>query len=212
MNEAPQISTVDEACTVISSWFGWKNNLVGSQIALPFAVPQAIETVNRRLGRLWLEDPQARGGINIFDSQDTLVSPHRYQARPDGIVPMIWENQGVWGCGFRPDMSAQLWVTGDWPDDQSDTHTWRSTHDVVDTAVIFVMLANAIWASADCRMDEEDEKPAEANRLLWTFAPWAGFSGFWTNNDRTLIRMHAGIWLGRHCAPVTRLISGNCGC
>jgi hypothetical protein len=189
MNEAPQISTVDEACTVISSWFGWKNNLVGSQITLPFAVPRAIETVNRRLGRLWLEDPQTRGDFRIFDSQDTLVSPHRYQARPDGIVPMIWENQGVWGCGFKPEMSAQLWVTGDWPDSQSDTHAWRPTQDVVDTAVIFVMLANAIWASADCRMDEEDEKPAEADRLLWTFAPWAGFSGFWTNNDRTLIRM-----------------------
>jgi hypothetical protein len=62
MNEAPQISTVDEACTFISSWFGWKNDLVGSQITLPFAVPQAIKTVNRRLGRLWLE----RGNIRIL--------------------------------------------------------------------------------------------------------------------------------------------------
>jgi len=189
MNEAPQISTVDEACTVISNWFDWKDDLAGSQIKLPFAVPQAIETVNRRLGRLW-----SRGEIGLFGSQDKLISPHRYQARPDGIVPMIWENQGVWGCGFKPEMSAQLWVTGDWPDDHSDTQAWRPTQDVVDTAVIFVMLANAMWASAKCEMDEEDEKPDEADRLLWTFAPWPEFSGFWTNNDRTLIRMQGSGW------------------
>jgi hypothetical protein len=200
MNEVPQIiSTVGEACTVISGWFGWKNDLVGSQITLPFAVPQAIQTVNRRLGRLWLEDRHARGNVNIFDSQDTLISPHRYEARPDGVVPIIWENQGVWACGFKPETSTRLWVTGDWPDDQSGASAWRPTQDVVDTAIIFVMLANAIWASADCQMDEE-EKPAGVGRLVWTFAPWAGFSGFWTNNDQTL--MYAGIGLGRHCAPV----------
>ena len=72
---------------------------MGSQIALPFAVPQAIETVNRRLGRLWLEDHQARGDINIFGSQDTLVSPHRYQARPDDIVPMIGKIKASGGVG-----------------------------------------------------------------------------------------------------------------
>jgi len=190
MNEAPQIiSTVGEACTTIRDWFGWKNDLVGAQITLPFAVPQAIQTVNRRLGRLWLE----RGNVRIFDSQDTLISPHRYEARPDGVVPMIWENQGVWACGFKPETGAQLWVSGYWPDGQSGESAWRPTRDVVDTAIIFVMLANAIWASTDCQMDEE-EKPKEVDRLLWTFAPWPGFSGFWTNNDQTLIRMQGLGW------------------
>jgi hypothetical protein len=195
MNEALQIvSTVEEACTVVSRWFGWKNDLVGSQITLPFAVPQAIQTVNRRLGRLWLEDRHARGDINIFDSQDTLISPHRYEARTEGVVPIIWENQGVWACGFKPETGAQLWVTGDWPDDQSGARAWRLTQDVVDTAIIFVMLANTIWASADCEMDEEGRKPTEVDQILWTFAPWAGFSGFWTNTDQTLIRMHGSGW------------------
>jgi hypothetical protein len=167
MNEVPQIiSTVDEACTFISRWFGWKDNLAGPQITLPFTVPRAIETVNRRLGRLWLEDRQAHGEIDIFGSQDSLISPHQYQARPDGIVPMIWENQGIWGCGFKPEMGAQLWVTGDWPDDDSGSR----------------------------ESDDEDEKPAGADRLLWTFAPWAGFRGFWTNNDQTLIRIQGLGW------------------
>jgi hypothetical protein len=190
MTKAPQIiSTVEEACTVIIGWFSWKNDVVGSQIILPFAVPQGIQIVNRRLGRLWLED----GNVNIFDSQDTLISPHRYEARPDGVVPMIWENQGVWACGFKPETDAQLWVTGEWPDDQSSARAWRPTQDVVDTAIIFVMLANTIWASGDCQMDEE-EKPTEVGRLLWKFAPWASFSGFWTNDDQTLLRMQGLGW------------------
>jgi hypothetical protein len=91
-------------------------------------------------------------------------------------------------------MGAQLWVTGDWPDDDSGSRAWRLTQNVVDTAVIFVMLANAIWASASCESDDEDEKPAGADRLLWTFAPWAGFRGFWTNNDQTLIRIQGLGW------------------
>jgi hypothetical protein len=195
MNDAPQIiSTVDDVCTFISGWFGWTDNLAGSQIMLPFTVPQAVETVNRRLGRLWLEDPQAHGEIDIFGSQDSLISPHQYQARPDGIVPMIWENQGVWGCGFKPEMGAQLWVTGDWPEDQSGSRGWRLTQNVVDTAVIFILLSNAIWASPDCEIDDQDEKPAEAGRRVWTFAQWAGFFGFWTNNDQTLIRMQGLRW------------------
>jgi hypothetical protein len=190
MSEAQQIiSTVEEACTVINGWFGWKNDVVGSQLILPFAVPQGIQIVNRRLGRLWLED----GNVNIFDSQDTLISPHRYEARPEGVVPAIWENQGAWACGFKPETDAQLWVTSDWPDGQSGAHVWRPTQDVVDTAIIFVMLANAIWASADCPMDEED-RPTEIGRLLWKFASWAGLSGFWTNDDQTSLRMQGLGW------------------
>jgi hypothetical protein len=188
MNEAPMIATVEEACAVISDWFGWKN-LGGASISLPFDVPQGIEIVNHHLGRLWLED----GDTTIFNSQDTLISPHRYAVEPDGIVPMILENQGVWVCGFKPDTGAQLWVMGDWPGDEAGSRAWRPTHEVVDTAIIFVLLANAIWASADCQMDEDD-KPEEFCRLLWASAPWAGFSGFWTNDGQTLLRMQGWGW------------------
>jgi|GEM_PF-3866127 len=194
MNKPPTIiSTVDEACTVIIDWFGWKNNLAGSQITLPFAVPQSIQTVNHRLGRLW-EDPRACGDVNILDGQDTLISPHRYEAGPDGVVKAIWENQGVWGCGFKPETGAQLWVTGSWSTDECDAHAWRPMQDVIDTVVIFVLLTNLVLASADCQYDDQDEKPDEADRLLWAFAPWSGFSGFWTNKDQSLIRMQGWGW------------------
>jgi hypothetical protein len=190
VNEAQQIiSTVEAACTFIARWFDWKSDLAGSEIALPFAVPRSIDVLNRRLGGLWLED----GSVKLFRSQDKLISPHRYAVRPDGVVPMIWENQGVWGCGFKPETGAQLWVTGDWPIDQPGTRDWRPTPDVVDIAIIFVLLANAMWASADCELDEED-KPAEAGRLLWKFAPWLEFSGFWTNDDQNLMRMQGADW------------------
>ena len=202
MNELPKtISTVDDACTFIINWFGWSDDLAGSQITLPFVVPQAIQTLNHRLGRLW-EDPRACGDVNIFDSQDTLISPHQYEAGPDGVVKAIWENQGVWGCGFKPETGAQLWVTGCWPTDEGCPPTrddecdaaWRPTQDVIDTAVIFELLQHAVLASVDCQYDDEDEKPDEADRLLWAFAPWADFSGFWTNKDQSLIRMQGWGW------------------
>ncbi|WP_426408619.1 hypothetical protein [Bradyrhizobium ganzhouense] len=190
MSEPPQIiATIEDACSFIADWFGLKDDPAGSPIALPFEMPQAIQVVNRRLGRLWLE----HGNVRIFDSQDTLISPHRYEVQPDGIVPVILENQGVWACGFKPETGAQLWVTGDWPGDQVGSNAWRLTQDVVDTAIVFVMLANAVWTSAGCQLDE-NEKATEFRRRLWTFAPWTGFSGFWTNEDRTLMRMQGSGW------------------
>jgi hypothetical protein len=194
VNEPAQISNVDNACAVIKDWFGWQHDISGPPIVLPFAVPEAINTVNRRIGRLWLPDATSSGYPKIFDSQDTVIPPLRYQAQPDGIVPMIWENQSVWGCGFKPETGTQLWVTGDWPDEPKNAGGWRPTRDVVDTAIIFVLLANTMWASADCVMDKEDHAPAQVDRLLFTFAPWAGFAGFWTNSDRSLLRMQGSRW------------------
>ncbi|MDO5606333.1 MAG: hypothetical protein Q4G25_14340 [Paracoccus sp. (in: a-proteobacteria)] len=59
----------------------------------------------------------------------------------------------------------------------------------VDIALIFALLGNTVWATPDCMMDEDDDKPAGADRLLRGFAPFAGFHGFWTDAGMTLIRM-----------------------
>jgi hypothetical protein len=194
MREMPIISTIGDACMVVSRWFGWADDLAGDQIVLPFEVPHAIETINHCFGRLWSDASGAHPGVDIFNAQDRLISPQRYEVTSDGIVPLIWENQGAWGCGFKPETGAQLWVTGDWPIDGCDRLTWSPTEDVIETALIFVMLSNSVWASADCEMDEQDERPDGADQLLWTFAPWEGFSGFWTNSNRTLIRMQGMAW------------------
>ncbi|WP_024520255.1 hypothetical protein [Bradyrhizobium sp. Tv2a-2] len=50
---------------------------------------------------------------------------------------------------------------------RSGANASRPTQDVVDTAMIFVTLTNAIWTCANCQMDEE-EKPTEVRRLRWT--------------------------------------------
>lgn len=174
----------------VSNWFGWERNLEGPPIDLSFGVPRAIQTINRRLGRLWLETPPAK----IFNLQDRLIPPQEYGFEPSGVVPIIWENQGVWGCGYKPETSSQLWVTGDWPDDQCGMREWRPTPDAIDIPIIFVILGNAVWASRECVMDENDEKPGHSDRLLWTFAPFAGFLGFWADRDMTLIRMQGSGW------------------
>jgi hypothetical protein len=122
--KAAQISNVDDACVVIKDWFGWQHDLSGPPIILPFAVPEAIDTINRRIGRLWLPETTPRGRSKIFDGQDTIIPPLHYQAQPDGIV--------VRRCGFKPETRTQLWVTGDWPDDQKNTGGWRPTRDAVD--------------------------------------------------------------------------------
>ena len=194
MDEAREIiSTVDDACSLILRWFGWQDKLLGSRTPLSPAFPKAIRIVSHRLGRMW-EEPRPAGDVNLFNSQDRLIAPHHYQADADGLVPIIWENQGVWGCAVKPETGAQLWVTGDWPDAACGTAGWRPTADEIDKAIIFVLLANSVLASANCEYDDEDEKPDDADRLLWAFAPWSGFSGFWTNKEESLIRMQGYGW------------------
>jgi hypothetical protein len=194
MPQPPQLATIDDACAFIRAWFGWTCDLAGAEIRLPFAAPPAIETLNRRLGRLWLDARAAPGGVNVLDLQDTILPPHAYEAGPDGVAPMIWENQGVWGCGFKPEANSRMWVKGDWPDGLSDRYEWRPVEHPIEAAVLYVLLGNTLWGSRDCAADDEDDKPAEADRLLWTFAPWPDFAGFWTNDERSLIRMQGTGW------------------
>ena len=106
---------------------------------------------------------------------------------------MIVENQGVWSCGFKLETGDRLWAAGDWPDARRGSPDWRLTPDPIDVAVIFVLLSNAVWASEDCEIDEDD-KPATADRLLWSFSAFEGFSGFWTNDDMTIMRMQGAGW------------------
>jgi len=42
MTEAPIISTVDDACTIVSNWFGWKDDLAGGRIALRHASEKQV--------------------------------------------------------------------------------------------------------------------------------------------------------------------------
>ena len=184
-----RISNVDEACDLIGRWFEWSEDLGGPELTLPFPVPPAIRTVHRRLGRLWL-DP---AGPAIFSAQDHLIPPWEYRPDESGVVTVLSENQGVWQCGFTPETGSRLWVSDDWPDDHQGSPEWRATSDVIDTPIIFALLANTVFASQDCRWDE-DERPEGARWLLWSFAPFGEFSGFWTDDGLMLIRMQGTDW------------------
>ncbi len=189
------ITTVTDACVFVRQWFGWADELAGGPITAPFEVPDAIKCVNRQLGKLWLPNhdlPEPE--VDLFSVQDRLVSPHCFEQDADGVVAAIWENQYVWGCGFKPSTGSQLWVSGDWPDAQSDMGAWRPTPDRVDTPIIFVLLANMMWASEMSEMDDADKRPTGIDRPLWRVGPWHGFDGFWINDARDIIRMQGLGW------------------
>ena len=194
MPKPPLISTIDDACAFICVWFGWSHDLAGADIRLPFAVPPAVEALNRGLGRMWLEGGSAAGGVNVLDLQDTILSPHAYEVGAEGVVPIIWENQGVWGCGFKPEANGRMWVKGEWPDGESDRSEWCPVEHPIEAAVLYVLLGNTLWGSPSCASDDEDEKPAEADRLLWNFAPWSDFAGFWCDDKRSLLRLQGSGW------------------
>lgn len=190
MSESPKISSIEQACLFLSDWFGWKQSLEGPPLDPGLEIPDAIQTINRHLGQFWLHPSSA----NVLNQQDRLIPPQHYAAEPGGVIPIAFENQGVWAIGYKPDTGSRLWVTGDWPDDLRGDAEWRQTPHAIDPALIFVLLANAVWSAPDCAMDEEDDKPADADCLLWSFAPFAGFSGFWTDRDMSLIRMQGAGW------------------
>ncbi|MDO5643041.1 MAG: hypothetical protein Q4G26_11755, partial [Paracoccus sp. (in: a-proteobacteria)] len=139
----PLILDIEAACRFVSGWFGWRDAQNGPLIDQPFVVPPAIHALNRHLGRLWHGAPPA----DLFTFQDRLIPPRDYAPDADGIVPILWENQSVWGCGFKPGTGAQLWVTGDWPDDHCGDAGWRATSHRVDQAIIFALLGNTVWAA-----------------------------------------------------------------
>ena len=51
-----------------------------------------------------------------------------------------------------------------------------------------MLLANVAWASPQSSM-QEGPRPLQADQLLWSFTPWAGFDGFWTDRGRTLLHL-----------------------
>src|SRR5690606_31299072 len=135
----------------------------------------------------------------LFHTQDSLIPPQEYETLENGIVPAIWENQGVWGCGFDPKDPEVLWVNDsadpevrwakdDSPDEHAHAYEWRPVPGAnISLPMIYVLLGNTVWSSTDVEMDELD-RPAWATVLLWQHGPWPGFQGFWTNENKTKLR------------------------
>ena len=96
----------------------------GRLLANDFALPDCVARLNARLGDLWRSAERVPGPLlryvtpflGLRDGQDRILNPNEYARDENGVVPAVWENQGVWGYGFDPNDVARLLVCGDWRD------------------------------------------------------------------------------------------------
>lgn len=186
------ITTIGEVCDFILDWTGLTHELGGQAISSEHAHPACVDALNERLGKLWSTDDRSHVLHGLFNAQDEIIDPARYQTGADGIVRAVRENQGVWSYGFRPNESA-LFVTGDWAEGlKSDFDIeWRPINASFEDALIWVLLANfCIAFRTEGDFDPYSPKPDDADILLWMNPKWDGlyaFEGFWTNKDGTML-------------------------
>jgi hypothetical protein len=159
-------------------------------------VPDCIGRLNARIGLLWdsakrLPGPFLRYAtpfVGLFDGQDHILNPDDYAPDKNGIIPFVWENQGVWGYGFDPNAVDQLLVTGDWwygPPEDFGTG-WCPIQAKPEDALVCTLLTNLCMQS-NADWDEEAPKPEATHLVLWRHPAWSNFDGFWVNDTRTLI-------------------------
>ena len=195
-----QLNGVAEVCEFIQAWFGWQPD-TSSELDAAVPVPSAVRQLHHHLGHLWTSDSHSA----FFDIQDSLIPPRDYEPMDNGIVPAIWENQGVWGCGFDPTDPEVLWVNdsadskvlwgkADLPDEHAHAYEWRPVPGAdLSLPMIYVLLGNTVWSSSDVEMDEKP-LPDWATVQLWNHGPWQGFQGFWIDANRTKLRMQGDNW------------------
>ena len=105
------LKTVDEACDFIAAWCQETGTHAGQPLACDFAVPDCVVRLNERVGDLWRSAKRLPGPIlgyatpflGLLGGQDKILNPNDYAREQNGVVPVVWENQGVWGYGFDPD-------------------------------------------------------------------------------------------------------------
>ena len=197
------ITSVGDACDFVSRWLGVTEDLSGPDLGKG-NYPDSIKLLNSRFGKLWhsqdhalrkvLNDPACP--LHLLEYQDIILSPSDYEADSDGVIDIVWENQAVWGFGYRlPDLET-LWVTGDWSDGVRTefSEKWRAVHARVDDCIIFTLLSNlcVFGATLDDWDDPPTSRPAETDLLVWRHAAWKGFAGFWVDRDFTMLH-YAGM-------------------
>ena len=190
------LKTVDEACDFIADWCREKGSYAGQPVDADFAVPDCIVRLNARVGDLWRSAKRQPGPIlqyatpflGLLGGQDQILNPSGYARDKNGIVPFVWENQGVWWYGFDPDDVDQLLVSGDWCDGLGgDFETeWRRVAAKPEDALVCTLLINLCMQS-DAKWDDNAPKPQAAHLVLWQHPAWSDFDGFWINDEQTLI-------------------------
>lgn len=191
------LKTVDETCDFAAEWCGEKGAYPGGALSCGFAVPDCcIVRLNSRTGDLWHKAKGPRRPVlqhaapllGLLGAQDQILNPGDYAPDKNGIVPFVWENQHVWGYGFDPDASDQLFVTGDWCDGRGGEFEteWRPVPAQPEDALVCTLLINLCMQS-DADWDEAVPRPEAARSVLWRHPAWSDFDGFWIDDARTLI-------------------------
>jgi hypothetical protein len=188
--------TVDEACDFVAEWCQQKGSYAGKTLSAGFAVPDSIVRLNARTGHLWHSAKRVPGPrlqyatpfLGLLGGQDQILDPNGYAPDKNGIVPFVWENQGVWGYGFDPDTVDQLLITGDWCDGRREYFEteWRRVPAKPEGALVCTLLINLCMQS-EANWDDNAPKPESMLSVLWQHPAWSDFDGFWINDARTLI-------------------------
>lgn len=193
------LNTVDDACDFIAEWTGVEGTFAGATLPSEPPIPQCIRALNSRLGLVWQgsEHPfwmvhtEGAGPVTLFDVQDHVLDPRTFALDDHGIIPVLWENQGVFGFGFDPNTDECLYVCRDWCDglESEFPTTWRKAGATLEDGIVSALLGN-LWmlnfGDAEVELDELAPKPSDASELLWLHPAWRGFDGFWTDTGRTL--------------------------
>lgn len=190
------LRTVDEVCDFIAEWCGRDANCPGPPLDVDFAVPECVVRLNARIGELWtsarrLPEPVLRYAtpfLGLLGGQDDILNPRDYVRSQKGIVPLVWENQGVWACGFDPDSVDQLVVSGDWSDSirTEFRKDWQPIGAKPEDALVCTLLTNLCMQS-NAEWDDDRRKPDSVDQILWQHPDWNDFYSFWSNETRTLI-------------------------
>jgi hypothetical protein len=189
------LKTVDEACDFIADWCGEKRSYAGQPLSTEFAMPDCILRLNARIGDLWRSAERVPGGMlryatpfqGLLGGQDTILDPRNFARDEYGIVPLVWENQGVWGYGFDPANIDQLLVSGDWNDRErcSFENDWRRVAATPEDALVCTLLVN-LCAQSDSEWHDTPESKA-AHPVLWQHPAWDEHYSFRINEERTSI-------------------------
>src|SRR5215468_8985738 len=182
------LRTVDEACDFIADWCSEKGSYAGQPVEADFAVPDCIVRLNARIGDLWRSAKRQTGPslryatpfLGLLGGQDNIVNPGSYARDKNGIVPFVWENQGVWSYGFDPDDLDQLLVSGDWCDGprRDFEPEWRRVAAKPEDALVNTLLINLCMQS-NAKWNDNAPKPQAAHVILWQHPVWSNFDGFW---------------------------------
>ncbi|MEQ1819655.1 MAG: hypothetical protein ABL871_13695 [Terricaulis sp.] len=190
------LKTVDEACDFIGEWCGESAAHAGTELTVPFAIPNSVARLNSRVGGLWRTAKRTPGPLlayatpflGLLAGQDRILDPSAYVIDAYGVVPFVCENQGVWRCGFDPNDTDRLLVSGDWsggPSVDFSNH-WRHVQATTEDALVCALLINMCMQS-ETHWDQDAAKPGEACIPLWNHPAWNDLYDFWVNEEQTLI-------------------------